>query len=89
MRVGSAGTEGKRWVWLCGSGCGLTLVLQGLYEYVKPAWQKRPRPQIDEEKFTNFGKNVAPRPLNPSQKEMQVYPVTMEIEGSQAPRSVE
>ena len=61
---------------------------QGLYEYVKPSWQTKPHPQINDEKVKNFGQNVAPRPLNPSQKEAQLYPVTMEIAGIQAPRSV-
>ena len=60
---------------------------QGLYEYVKPAWQTKPHPKLDEEKVKRFGQNVAPRPLNPSQKELQLYPVATEIHGSQAPRS--
>ena len=62
---------------------------QGLYEYVKPAWQARPRPQINEEKVKKFGENVAPRPLNPGQKEIQLYPATTEIAGIQAPRSLQ
>ena len=67
------------------SGFGRDGRKEGLYEYVKPAWQSRPRPQIDEEKVKKFGSNVAPRPLNPSNKELQCYPVTMEVEGSEAP----
>ena len=59
---------------------------QGLYEYAKPAWQERPRPQVDEGKVKSFGQNVAPRPLNPSEKQLQLYPVAMEINGVEAPR---
>ena len=59
---------------------------QGLYEYAKPAWQERPRPQVDEGKVKNFGQNVAPRPLNPAEKQLQLYPVAMEINGVEAPR---
>ena len=59
---------------------------QGLYEYAKPVWQERPRPQVDEGKVKNFGQNVAPRPLNPAEKQLQLYPVAMEINGVEAPR---
>ena len=59
---------------------------QGLYEYAKPAWQERPRPQVDEGKVKNFGQNVAPRPLHPAEKQLQLYPVAMEINGVEAPR---
>ena len=52
---------------------------QGLYEYAKPAWQEQPCPQVDEGKVKNFGQNVAPRPLNPAEKQIQLYPVAMEI----------
>ena len=61
-------------------------MLQGLYEYVKPAWQSRPRPKVDEEKVKVFGQNVAPRPLNPDENQALVYPVTMEIDGVETPR---
>ena len=64
----------------------LHLSLQGLYEYAKPSWQERPRPQVDEGKVKNFGQNVAPRPLNPAEKQLQLYPVAMEINGVEAPR---
>lgn len=66
----------------------LHLSLQGLYEYAKPSWQERPRPQVDEGKVKNFGQNVAPRPLNPAEKQLQLYPVAMEINGVEAPRYV-
>jgi len=62
--------------------------LQGLYEYAKPAWQERPRPKVDEEKVKTFGQNVAPRPLNPAENQLQLYPVTMEVDGVKAPRYV-
>lgn len=67
------------------SGFGRDGGKEGLYEYVKPVWQTKPHPQVDEEKVKKFGQNIAPRPLNPSQKELQLYPITTEIEGSQAP----
>ena len=60
--------------------------VQGLYEYVKPSWQVKPHPQLDEEKVKTFGQSVAPRPLNPSQNELQVYLVATEVKGSQVPR---
>ena len=34
----------------------------------------------------HFGQNVAPRPLNPAEKQLQLYPVAMEINGVEAPR---
>ncbi len=55
-------------------------------EYVKPAWMDRPHPVVDHDKLSDFGANVAPRPLNPDQKQLQLYPTTMEIDGAQAPR---
>lgn len=60
--------------------------LQGLYEYVKPAWQERPRPQVDEDKVKVFGGNVAPRPLNPAENQVQLYPLTSEVDGAKVPR---
>ena len=59
---------------------------QGLYEYAKPAWQERPRLKVDEEKLKHFRQNVAPRPLNPAENQLQLYPVTMEVNGVKAPR---
>ncbi len=59
---------------------------QGLMEYVKPSWMERPRPVVDQDKLKDFGANVAPRPLNPAQNQLQIYPTTMEIDGAQAPR---
>ncbi len=55
-------------------------------EYVKPSWMERPRPVVDQDKLKDFGANVAPRPLNPAQNQLQIYPTTMEIDGAQAPR---
>ena len=60
--------------------------MQGLYEYVKPKWQPRARPKVDDEKVKSFGQNVAPRPLNPDEKQALVYPVAMEIDGVKTPR---
>ena len=35
-----------------------------------------------------FGQNGAPRPLNPAENQLQLYPVTMEVDGVKAPRYV-
>ena len=59
---------------------------QGLYEYVKPSWQSRARPTIDEDKVKSFGANVAPRPVNPLQGQQQVYPATGRINDTEMPR---
>lgn len=61
-------------------------ILQGLFEYVKPEWQERPHPKVNEGKFKEFGGNVAPRPLNPSEGQLQVYPSRAEVNGVAAPR---
>ena len=62
------------------------VLCQGLYEYVKPSWQERVRPTVDENKLKSFGANVAPRPLNPTQGELQVYPATGRINDADMPR---
>ena len=91
-RVASAEMEEKRCVcifWLCTSIYAfLCRLSQGLMEYVKPAWQERPRPKVDETKVKKFGQNVPPRPLNPAKNQLQLYPVTMEIDGSKTPRYI-
>ena len=63
--------------------------MQGLYEYVKPSWQERPRPKVDEEAVKAFGNSVPPRPLNPSKDQHHHYAVTAEIEGHNVPRFAE
>lgn len=55
------------------SGFGRDGGKEGLYEYAKPSWQQRARPTVNEQALTKFGSNVAPRPLNPSANEQQVY----------------
>lgn len=40
-------------------------MLQGLYEYVKPTWQKRARPDVSEFDVTKFGSTSPPRPKDP------------------------
>ena len=45
------------------------------------------RPKVDE-KVKTFGQNVAPQPLNPAENQLQLYPVTMEVDGVKAPRYV-
>jgi len=44
-----------------------------LYEYAKPSWQQRAYPTVNEQVLAKFGNNVAPRPLNPSINQEQVY----------------
>lgn len=61
---------------------------QGLYEYVRPKWQARPRPQVDEEKVKSFGTAVAPRPLNPLKGEQQCYSATGKLGEVELPRCV-
>merc|ERR1719253_2454850 len=36
---------------------------EGLYEYVKPSWQPRHKPQLDEEKVKNWGKSIPNHPV--------------------------
>lgn len=55
------------------SGFGRDGGKEGLFEYVKPSWQDRPRPQVDHDTLPTFGQNVPPRPLNPSESQVQVY----------------
>lgn len=65
---------GKEVVWFCYVACcNVGHDVQGLYEYAKPSWQQRARPTVNEQALTKFGSNVAPRPLNPSANEQQVY----------------
>ena len=59
-----------------------------MYEYVKPAWMPRARPKLNKDDMKCFGANVAPRPLNPSQDEKHVFPVTGTITDIEVPRSV-
>eukprot|EP00051_Salpingoeca_urceolata_P026434 m.477280 g.477280 ORF g.477280 m.477280 type:complete len:849 (-) comp20800_c0_seq1:212-2758(-) len=47
------------------SGFGRDGGKEGLYEYAKPAWQPRYRPQPADD-VSKFGGNLPPRPLNPS-----------------------
>lgn len=56
------------------SGFGRDGGKEGLYEYVRPKWQKRSRPQVDDEKVRTFGTTVPSRPLNPLKGEQQSYP---------------
>ena len=60
--------------------------LQGLYEYVKPSWQERPHPEVDQELVKVFGQNIPSRPLNPSVNELQLYPMSSEMDGIKVPR---
>ena len=61
---------------------------QGLYEYVRPKWQSRPRPIVDEEKVKSFGTAVPPRPLNPLKGEQQSYAATGKLGEVELPRCV-
>lgn len=65
------------------------ITLQGLYEYAVPAWQTRPRPaELKDFDVKAFGKSVAPRPLNPSNKESHIYSNTSKLNGQDVPRFV-
>ena len=39
---------------------------QGLYEYVKPSWQKRARPNVGDYDVKTFGSTSPPRPKDPT-----------------------
>ena len=41
--------------------------LQGLYEYVKPNWQGKARPDVAEFDLKNFGPPSFPHVLNPNE----------------------
>ena len=62
------------------------LLIKGLFEYVRPKWQKRARPVVDEQKVNSFGASVASRPLNPLKAEQQTYPPVGNLEGTALPR---
>jgi hypothetical protein len=36
--------------------------MQGLYEYVRPRWEDRPRPEVGQFDVKNFGSTVPNRP---------------------------
>ncbi len=42
------------------------VLLQSLFEYVKPVWEKRVYPAVEEYDVSKFG--TAPGPLNPTIK---------------------
>lgn len=37
-----------------------------MYEYMRPSWEERARPVVDEAKLASFGSTVPGRPLNPN-----------------------
>jgi hypothetical protein len=39
-----------------------TISAQGLYEYARPAWEERPRPQVEEFDLKKFGATTQERP---------------------------
>lgn len=57
----SAGFGGMRQ-----SGFGRDGGKEGLYEYVKPSWQKRARPNVDDFDIKKFGSTSPPRPKDPT-----------------------
>ncbi|KAL5479194.1 hypothetical protein EMCRGX_G022685 [Ephydatia muelleri] len=67
------------------SGFGRDGGKEGLFEYVKPIWQTRPRPLVNEQLLKSFGNVVSPRPLNPAYNEIQLYEPTVEINATAAP----
>eukprot|EP00800_Vazella_pourtalesii_P016613 TRINITY_DN4830_c1_g1_i1.p1 TRINITY_DN4830_c1_g1~~TRINITY_DN4830_c1_g1_i1.p1 ORF type:complete len:684 (+),score=167.23 TRINITY_DN4830_c1_g1_i1:35-2053(+) len=66
------------------SGFGRDGGKEGLYEYIRPTWQHRVRPVVDEAKYASFGSNIAPRPLNPCQLS-QGYPTIGNINTQEVP----
>ena len=51
------------------SNCGLSdkpidvcYATQGLYEYVRPSWEQRPRPKVDGFDMKSFGSTTPHRP---------------------------
>ena len=44
---------------------GVFFPLKGLYEYVKPAWQTRARPDVGDYDIKKFGSTSPPRPKDP------------------------
>jgi aldehyde dehydrogenase (NAD+) len=67
------------------SGFGRDGGKEGLYEYVKPSWQKRLKPKVDEDGVKTFGSSVPPRPLNPSKDQHHSYAITSELQGHAVP----
>ena len=63
--------------------------MRGLHSFLRRVYMSMPstRPKVDE-KVKTFGQNVAPRPLNPAENQLQLYPVTMEVDRVKAPRYV-
>lgn len=48
------------------SGFGRDGGKEGLYEYVYPSWQARPRPSVDDYDVKSFGSSVPAKVLNPN-----------------------
>jgi len=48
--------------------------MQGLYEYVRPSWEERPRPKVGEFDMKSFGSTTPDRPTaaNNAVTELQV-----------------
>jgi aldehyde dehydrogenase (NAD+) len=57
----------------CESGFGRDGGKEGLYEYAKPTWQKKIRPNLPELDVKAFGKTVPGRPNNPLQGHLPVF----------------
>ena len=47
-------------------------LLQGLYEYVRPSWEERPRPAVDELDMKSFGSTTPDRPTSTDNATMKV-----------------
>eukprot|EP00118_Oscarella_pearsei_P025258 m.307845 g.307845 ORF g.307845 m.307845 type:complete len:868 (+) comp42934_c0_seq1:915-3518(+) len=67
------------------SGFGRDGGKEGLYEYVRPSWQQKVRPDVKDTSMKSFGESIPPRPLNPSQKQAITYSPVTEISGSKVP----
>ncbi|XP_065188322.1 aldehyde dehydrogenase family 16 member A1-like [Sycon ciliatum] len=48
------------------SGYGRDGGKEGMYEYLRPSWEERARPVVDEKKLATFATTVPGRPLNPN-----------------------
>ena len=58
-------------------------LLQGLYEYVRPSWEERPRPTVGELDMKSFGSTTPDRPTSTDNAMMEV-----QTDGAVLPTSV-
>lgn len=64
-------------------------IVQGLYEYVCPLWQERPRPAVDDYDVKSFGSSVPARVMNPNSNPLKLPGSSSgKLEGIVPPRYV-